>query len=131
MGNIVSPDGSTMMSGNSTSGNSGYTGVIYDGGNYTSYVGTYNYPEEKYYDKYNFGTSSSQRIRNKLRDGIKETYFGNSVGWYEDGNLAVSNINPWFNRGGVLENGGIFRNGNTSAYGTSTYSTCFVIIPKN
>ena len=33
MGNIVSNDGTTMMSGNDTDYNSGYTGIIYDSGN--------------------------------------------------------------------------------------------------
>ena len=132
MGNIVSPDGTTMMSGNSTSFNSGYTGIIYDGGKYTSYTGEYNYPEEKYYDKYSFGTSNTQRIRSKLGDAIKEVLNTSNYGWYIDNsNLAYSNI-PWFNRGGRYNNGSnagafISRSNYGSAY--TNNSSRLVITP--
>ena len=87
IGNIVSPDGTTMMSGSSTSSNSGYTGILYrtnSSGDYLLYTGTYSYPEDKYYDKYSFETSSAQRIRSKLGDSIKEVYNTGNYGWDPD-----------------------------------------------
>ena len=132
MGNIVSSDGSTMMSGNSSSSNSGYTGIIYDGGNYTTYTGTYSYPEDKYYDKYSFGTSTSQRIRSKLGDAIKEVYNTSNYGWYSDNsNLAVY-YGPWFNRGGVYafgSNAGAFYSDNYYGSAHTGYSSHLVITP--
>ena len=49
MANIVNTDGTTMMSGYSSSQNSGYTGLLYDSGNYGwysdySYLAHSNYP---------------------------------------------------------------------------------------
>ena len=132
MGNIVSNNGTTMMSGNSTSSNSGYTGIIYDRGNYTSYTGTYNYPETKYYDKYSYGTSSSQRIRSKLGDGIKEVLNTSSLGWYSDiSNLAYSYY-PWFYRGGDFNGGsgaGMFISSYDFGNAYTIYSSRLVITP--
>ena len=103
MANIVSNDGATMLSGGSSSSNSGYTGKIYDSGSYTSYTGI-DYPNNKYYDKYSFSTIPSTRKRSKLGDGIKEVYNG-SNGWYSDlSNLAYSG-GPWFYRGGFHSDG--------------------------
>ena len=105
MSNIVSPDGSTMMSGYSTSGNSGYTGIIYNSGSYTSYTGTYTYPDTKYYDKYSYGTSYSQRIRSKLGDGIKEVLNTSSRSWYSDYSDLAYYRSPWSYRGGCFSEG--------------------------
>ena len=128
MGNIVSSDGTTMMSGNDSGSNSGYTGILYrtnSSGDYTSYTGTYSYPSSKYYDKYSFGTSNSQRQRSKLGDGIKEVLNTSSRGWYSDySSLAHSNF-PWFNRGGNYSNGsgaGAFHSGYSSG-AASTLTT--------
>ena len=97
MANIVSNDGSTMMSGSNSSVNSGYTGKTYESGSYTSYTGI-DYPNNKYYDKYSFSASSST-IRSKLGDGIKEVY-KDLNGWYSDGSLIADSYYPWFVRGG-------------------------------
>ena len=102
MGNVVSNDGTTMMSGDDTDYNSGYTGIIYDSGNYTSYTGTYSYPENKYIDKYSFGTSSSQITRSKLGDAVKEVYNSEDSGWYSDNYCIAGSSNPWFARGGYV-----------------------------
>ena len=101
MGNMISKDGSTMMSGYSTSSNSGYTGIIYDSGNYTLYTGI-DYPNNKYYDKYSYGDS---RIGSKLGDGIKEVYNPSHRGWYNDYSYFVNFLAPWFIRGGGYSNG--------------------------
>ena len=107
MGNIVSNDGTTMMSGTSTSINSGYTGIVYDSGNYISYTGTYSYQENKYIDKYSFGTSSTQKKRSKLGDAIKEVTATSSTGWYSDYGYVASASGPWFLRGGYINNGAL------------------------
>ena len=132
MGNIVSPDGTTMMSGNSSSSNSGYTGIIYNSGSYTSYTGTYTYPDTKYYDKYSYGRSTSQRIRSKLGDGIKEVLNTSSRGWYSDYSFLAYSYDPWFNRSGYYVNGsdaGAFSSYYSSGSAYAYYSSRLVITP--
>ena len=130
MANIVSNDGTTMMSGGSTKYNSGYTGKVYDSGNYISYTGIA-YPNAKYYDKYSFSTSRNSKIRSKLGDGIKEVYKG-SKGWYDDSSfLAYSNY-PWFIRGGNYISGagaGAFGSLNGSGDAYSSNSSRLIITP--
>ena len=128
MGNIVSNDGSTMMSGRNSSDNSRYTGIIYDNGKYTSYTGTYSYPNSKYYDKYSFGTDtdSPSRIRSKLGDSIKEVLNTTGNGW-----LARA-YDPWFLRGGDYAGGshaGVFHSSHDSGDSGSTNSSRLVITP--
>ena len=132
MGNIVSNDGTTMMSGYSTSTNSGYTGIIYDSGSYTSYTGTYSYPENKYIDKYSFGTSYTQRIRSKLGDAVKEVYNTGNYGWYSDYSYLAYSSTHWFRRGSNYNDSsdaGVFYYycyyGNADSY----YSSRLVITP--
>ena len=132
MGNIVSPDGTTMMSGNSTSSNSGYTGIIYDSGNYTQYTGSQNYPEEKYYDKYSFSIGNTQSIRSKLGDAIKEVLNTSSEGWYSDYSNLANCDGPWFTRGGYYgygSNAGAFLSLNLYGRASTSYSSRLVITP--
>ena len=112
MANIVSNDGTTMMSGYKTSSNSGYTGKVYDSGNYTSYTGVA-YPNNKYYDKYSYGTSY-ELTRSKLGDGIKEVYKG-LAGWYSDYSYLADSTYPWF-----LHSCGYSNGANAGAF----YSNC-------
>ena len=130
MANIVSNDGTTMMSGNSTSSNSGYTGKIYDSGNYTSYTGIA-YPNNKYYDKYSYSTSNTSRIRSKLGDGIKEVYNGSS-GWYSDTSLLAYSNDPWFVRGGYFyidAYAGVFFSSDGAGFLSFNHSSRLVITP--
>ena len=130
MGNIVSNDGTTMMSGNYSYANSGYTGKIYDSGNYTSYTGIA-YPNSKYYDKYSFSTSETSRIRSKLGDGIKEVYKGSS-GWYDDYSSLALSGDPWFERGGGYDFGadaGVFNSSVNSGNASSGISSRLIITP--
>ena len=102
---------SAPISGNDTSSNSGFTGKVYDGGNYTSYTGTA-FPSSKYYDLYAFGTTyndSSAYARRILGDATSETR-----SWYTDQMIFAYNENPWFGRGGYAFNGS--RAGVFSAY---------------
>ena len=130
MANMVSNNGSTMMSGRSSSYNSGYTGKVYDSGNYTAYTGIA-YPDSKYYDKYSFSASYNSRIRSKLGDGIKEVYKG-SKGWYSDGSYLAYSDYPWFNRGGGSNNGanaGAFYSNGIYGNANSSYSSRLIITP--
>ena len=132
MGNIVSNNGSTMMSGQSTSYNSGYTGIIYDDGKYTSYTGIYTYPNAKYYDKYSFATGSAKRIRSKLGDAIKEVLNTSSSGWYSDTSFLALSHHPWFVRGNLYSEGskaGVFSSSNIHGGAISYYSSRLVITP--
>ena len=103
MANIVSNDGTTMMSGYSSTDNSGYTGKLYDSGNYTLYTGKA-YPDSKYYDKYSFSKSETPIIRSKLGDSIKEVYKYGSEGWYGDYSFLAASSSPWFLRSGSYSN---------------------------
>ena len=130
MANIVSNDGTTMMSGYTSSQNSGYTGKVYDSGNYTSYTGV-DYPNNKYYDKYSFSTSTSTRIRSKLGDGIKEVY-KSPDGWYSDHSYLARSIGPWFMRGGSYSNGanaGVFHSNCYNVIADFRFSSRLVITP--
>ena len=132
MGNIVSNDGTTMMSGNDTDYNSGYTGIIYDSGNYTSYTGTYSYPENKYIDKYSFGTSHAQRIRSKLGDATKEVYNTEDYGWYSDYSYLAKSSYPWIIRGAFyvdVFDGGVFISDMDHGDADSHNSSRLVITP--
>ena len=132
MANIVSNDGTTMMSGYETLFNSGYTGKLYNSGNYTSYTGIA-YPNAKYYNKYNFNTSNTSRIRSKLGDGIKEVYKG-STGWYSDYSSLANSINPWFLRGGSYSKGagaGAFRSSSSDGSADFNSSSRLIITPQS
>ena len=100
MGNMVWTNGQ-QMSGHSTSNNinSAFTGILSDGG--TSFTGTYAFPSKRYYDKYSYGTSSTEYTRGKLGDATKEMapVSSNKTSWYGDYALFVSS-SAWFSRGG-------------------------------
>ena len=125
MANMISPDGTTMMSGYSSYVNSGYTGIIYDSGNYTSYTGI-DYPNSKYYDKYSYNRSNGVITRSKLGDGIREVLGFpdggyNFVGWYAS----------WFTRGYTTTNSSssIFSSYYDNSVASSDISTRLIITP--
>ncbi len=124
MGNMVSIDGTTMMSGtDSEHYNSGFTGIVYEDGTYINYSGVES-PEDKYYDKYSF--SETETItRGKLGDSSREVYT-----WYDLGIYVVRAYYPWMYRGGLYDGKyapGVFAlNGNGGTPHTSL-STRFVI----
>ena len=73
---------------------------------YSSNAGfeTNNEPEEKYYDKYTYGTSYTQHNRGRLGDATRETlkaYGITTGGWYGDYAVFVSSSYSWFVRGGI------------------------------
>ena len=83
----------TPMSGYSSSYNSGFTGKIYDSGNFTEYSGV-SFPNSKYYDLYDYGTSSSDYTRRILGDATGEV-----ASWYDDFSYFVNSGGSWFVRG--------------------------------
>jgi len=130
MGNTIYQDGETMISGYSDTENSGYKGITYSNKNYTSVSG-FDYPNEKYYDKYSFGNYDDIK-RGKLGDASKETRsqleasYGN---WYGQ-NLRITSYGAsWSLRGASkahLNSAGIFAY--NYHYGNNNdYSTRFVI----
>ena len=133
MGNIVSNDGITMMSGMDPSYNSGYTGKVYNSGKYTLYTGI-DYPNDKYYDKYSFSTSHNSRNRSKLGDSVKEVYDNSDYNWYNDQSyLPYSTSYPWFMRGGDYNHGsfvGIFNSNSSVGSAISLVSSRLVITPQ-
>ena len=102
---------------------------------YASRSGFTSAPEDKYYDKYTYGTSLAH-ARGKLGDATKETLttFGSSTGgWYSDYAYFVSASDSWFPRSGSYSDGssaGVFYfNGSRgSAYGS--VSSRAVITPN-
>ena len=123
MGNMISNDGTTMMSGVTSSNNSGYSGILYYSGDYTSYTGIA-YPDNKYYDKYSFDIQGTHVIRYKLGDGIREVYNGSHV-WVWYGYRYTPNITgpTWFVRNRIF--GTSYHTGSASPL----YSSRLIITP--
>lgn len=101
MSNLISNNGSTMISGYTTVENSGYAGIIYNSGKYTSITGLI-YPLTKYYDKYSFSEDYTSKINSKLGEGVKEVYNG-SRSWYNDYSEFNYNVYTWSVRGGYYD----------------------------
>ena len=100
MGNSVGPNGTTMISGFSSSYNSGYSGVTNTNATFPSYSGKYSYPNVKYYDKYSFGTDGKQALKSKLGDAIREIMTGTALSWYGNYGYVVDSAYSWYRRGG-------------------------------
>ena len=132
MANLISPDGITMMSGYGITTNSGYTGIVYSLGAYSEYIGIYNYPASKYYDKYSFGNGQTGRGRSKIGDGVREVYNETNYGWYGDRSYFVNSPYPWLYRGGsynVLDDVGIFNSYSMYGNGYEYYTSRLIITP--
>ena len=107
MGVMMDQNGK-LFSGQNTANNSGFTGGYGEGG---SLISGYSWPEEKYYDKYTYGTSPSDYTRGQFGDAtfevgpFKELIYANNesrlIGsWYVESAYFIYNINPWLGRGG-------------------------------
>ena len=73
-------------SGNNTSYNSGFTGMLYDG---TTYTGA-SFPDSKYYNLYTGSSYTGHALTETAR-------------WYSDFDIFVDSHNPWFVRGGIYD----------------------------
>ena len=103
MGVLADPNGKPR-SGNSSSLNSGFTGMLKDG---TTYTGV-SFPDTKYYNNYT-GTTYTGHALTETKN------------WYSDDARFVDSSYPWFNRGGHLYNStyaGVF--GFYSLHGSSS-----------
>ncbi len=112
MGIMTNQSGQPLSGRNSTY-NSGFIGNFGEGGNLAS---GYSWPEEKYYDKYAYGTSYSEFTRGHLGDATVEmgpfkriVYANNQTrqisSWYADHAFFVNTATPWFLRGGNYDLG--------------------------
>ena len=131
MSNMIWTDGLTMVSGNSTTDNSGYTGILYNNGKYGSYTGI-SYPSVKYYDRYSYGQYLS-RIRSKLGDCVKEMVnnTSNNYGWYSDYSYLTNENNSWSSLGGAYDassDAGIFAASHYRGSKNDNRSTRLIII---
>ena len=92
-----------------------------------------NTPEEKYYDKYTYGTSATTHTRGKLGDATKETLttFGSATGgWYSDYATFVDSNLSWFSRERLCVNdvdAGVFSFDSTSGVAFDSYSSRAVL----
>ena len=71
------------------------------GAMYSSSSGFSTYPNKRYYDKYSYGTSSTEYTRGKLGDATKEMApTGTTGNWYSDYAYFPNSSSSWFMRGG-------------------------------
>ncbi|MCI8568270.1 MAG: hypothetical protein HFG48_03015, partial [Bacilli bacterium] len=110
----VMPDtNGNPLSGRNTNLNSGFNGGYGEGGSLTT---GYSWPEEKYYDKYAYGTSTSDYTRGQFGDAtfemgpFKNIIYANSLtrqisSWYSSSGTFINNVYPWFVRGGSCVHG--------------------------
>ena len=91
------------MSGDDTSYNSGFTGLLGSSG--TSYTGTA-FPDSKYYDVYKASSGTTINALTACNDGV---CYGHGLSetnkWHNDSAAFVSAEYPWFRRGGFYLNG--------------------------
>ena len=129
---VMTDSNGKPLSGRNTAYNSGFTGSFGEGGSLSSGL---SWPEEKYYDKYSYGTSYSEFTRGHLGDAtveigpFKSIIYANNVvrqisSWYSDNAYYIYTTGPWFLRGGHYKIGsssGIFAfdhvHGNIYEYG--------------
>ena len=110
---VFASDGQ-LWSGNSTSWNSGFTGLLGSSG--TSYTGTA-FPDSKYYDVYKASSGTTISALTACNGGV---CYGHGLSetnkWYGDNTSFVKANFPWFVRGGSYSYGSyagaFYRNGN-------------------
>jgi len=95
---VLADSNGNPRSGNDSSYNSGYNGLLYDDTSYTSGI---SFPAAKYYDLYT-GTGPLDSCNGGICYGhaLSET-----ANWYEDYAYFVFSDLPWFLRGGYYSNG--------------------------
>ena len=119
---VMTDSNGKPLSGMNASLNSGFTGGYGEG---ESLAAGHSWLEEKYYDKYAYGTSYTEFTRGHLGDGTVEMgpfksiiYASNltrQIGsWYADDAAFVGPAYPWVARGGGYDRGsesGVFASG--------------------
>ena len=129
MGVFANSDGQ-VWSGDSTSWNSGFTGLVGKSG--TSYIGTA-FPDSKYYDVYKATSGTAISALTACNGGV---CYGHGLSetntWYNDDADFVDANYPWFSRGGKSDNdslAGVFYWSVNGGYFTSTGSFRSVLSP--
>ena len=129
MGVFANSDGQ-VWSGNSTSWNSGFTGLVGESG--TSYIGTA-FPDSKYYDVYKATSGTAISALTACNGGV---CYGHGLSetktWYNDDADFVDANYPWFSRGGKSDNdslAGVFYWSVNGGYFTFTGSFRSVLSP--
>jgi len=132
MGVLLDPEGKPR-SGNGTSYNSGYTGMLSDG---TIYSGK-EWPEAKYYETYTSSnpTSNSATLSQTACSGgiCYGQALSETKNWYGDSAYFVNSGYPWFYRGGYhdsISSAGVFgfSSSGGNAYGSGSFR---VIVSKS
>ena len=104
MGVFANSDGQ-LWSGDSTSENSGFTGLVGSAG--TSYTGTA-FPDSKYYDVYKATSGTTINALTACNGGVCYGHGLSEVsGWYGDLAGFVNASNPWFSHGGCYDDGSL------------------------
>ena len=136
---IVTNQSGQPLSGRNATYHSGFTGSFGEGGGLET---GYSWPEEKYYDKYEYGTSYSEFTRGHLGDATVEMgpfksiiYASNltrQIGsWYANHTYSVDITSPWVVRGGPYYYGsesGMFAFGNTYGSAQANYGFRVVLV---
>ena len=100
---VFANSGGQLWSGNSTSWNSGFTGLLGSSG--ISYTGTA-FPDSKYYDVYKASSGTTISALTACNGGV---CYGHGLSetnrWYGDNTGFVSADGPWLGRGGFYSDG--------------------------
>jgi hypothetical protein len=131
MGNMMISGNTAPMVGYNSASTSGFAGKLSDG---TTASGV-TFPSNKYYNKYNYGTTASDSValaRTITGDATREINVGSSAGWYNDYVDIVNSSSPWFVRGGHWEysiKDGVFASSNIYGQASERYSSRIFLKP--
>ncbi len=129
MGVMKDANGNLMSGNNNSILNSGFNGTLFVGSSYTNGI---DFPESKYYDVYNYSTSSNYYSRRILGDATGELgpFQSEKSSWYNDLSYFINFSYPWFGRSGYYGNGhisGTFHFGYVSGHAGSDLSFRLVL----
>ncbi|MCI8568306.1 MAG: hypothetical protein HFG48_03195, partial [Bacilli bacterium] len=110
---VMTDTSGNLLSGANASINSGFIGRCVNSVNLDT---GYSWPEEKYYDKYAYGTIVSEFTKGQFGDAtfemgpFKSIIYANNVirqisSWYSNQAYSVYHTNPWYDRGGDYSHG--------------------------
>ena len=127
MGVFANSDGQ-LWSGNSSSTNSGFTGLVGSSGE--SYTGIA-FPDSKYYDVYKASSGTTISALTACNGGVCYGHgLSETNGWYDEFASFVNANSPWFSRGGFFFNGaGAFSRLNTKGEALYNYGFRSVLSP--
>ena len=127
MGVFANSDGQ-LWSGNSSSTNSGFTGLVGSSGE--SYTGIA-FPDSKYYDVYKASSGTTISALTACNGGVCYGHgLSETNGWYDEFASFVNANSPWFSRGGFFFNGaGAFSRINTKGEALYNYGFRSVLSP--